>query len=222
MRTSLIIPVLILVGRLALTSLRGDEASHVAEFSDRSQPRWRFEAQPGSQLRIAGTSNLQDWSLDGRIISGFVEFGAGFGLNDALKPGPIEARAECSVPIRTLRSSSGAFTEAVWSETFDRKKHPRILYRLHKLVLKEPVGGRTPVPLDAQGELVVAGVTNVVSMGVFVEEPAKGKLKITGSTTLKMTAFGIRPPTPSIAAGMVRMGDQVRISFEWLVGRNDR
>ena len=44
----------------------------------------------------------------------------------------------------------------------------------------------------------------------------KEKLKTTGSTTVKMTDFGIQPPTPKFAGGLIKTGDDVKITFEWL------
>jgi len=35
---------------------------------------------------------------------------------------------------------------------------------------------------------------------------------------LKMTAFRITPPSPSIVEGLIKTGDDVTVRFEWLVG----
>jgi hypothetical protein len=42
------------------------------------------------------------------------------------------------------------------------------------------------------------------------------KLKITGTTALKMTDHAIKPPAPAVGLGLIKTGDEVKISFEWV------
>ena len=35
---------------------------------------------------------------------------------------------------------------------------------------------------------------------------------------VKMTSFGIQPPAPKIALGLISTGDDVKIAFEWNTG----
>jgi hypothetical protein len=44
-------------------------------------------------------------------------------------------------------------------------------------------------------------------------------LKFSGTTALKMTDFGIQPPAPSLALGLIKTGDDVKITFEWLTAK---
>ena len=54
-------------------------------------------------------------------------------------------------------------------------------------------------------------------MPVFVVPLGKGKLKISGGISLKMTSFKIDPPAPKLALGLIKTGDGVRIRFDWMV-----
>jgi hypothetical protein len=46
-------------------------------------------------------------------------------------------------------------------------------------------------------------------------------MKVTGTTTLKMTDFKVEPPAPKLALGMIKTGDEVKLIFDWrLVRRN--
>jgi len=62
----------------------------------------------------------------------------------------------------------------------------------------------------------VAGVTNQVQMPVTMTRVDMDKLKFSGSTSVKMTSFGIEPPTKF---GAFSTGDQVKLTFEWLTAR---
>jgi hypothetical protein len=56
----------------------------------------------------------------------------------------------------------------------------------------------------------------MIEMPVTLEPQPSNKLKATGEITLKMTDFGIQPPSPKLALGLIKTGDDVKISFEWL------
>ena len=105
----------------------------------------------------------------------------------------------------------------VMYDALKEKEHRRIGYRLTEMTLKEtPKSPDAPFLLDTKGELVVAGVTNQVQMPVTMTRVDKDKLKFSGSTSVKMTSFGIEPPTKF---GAFSTGDQVKLTFEWLTAR---
>jgi hypothetical protein len=54
-------------------------------------------------------------------------------------------------------------------------------------------------------------------MQVAIDRVDKDKLKATGSTNVKMTDFGIQPPSPKMTGGLIKTGDDVKITFEWLL-----
>ena len=198
------------------TSLRGADAPV------------RFDSQPGSKVRIEGTSSVHDWQIEGKLIGGFLEASARFPVEpgQAVSPGKVEAKVEAFIPVRSLKSMekdgrpySDAMDDIV-SEKLLQPTNPRILYRLDELVLKEsPKSPDGPYVFDAKGDLVVAGVTNKISMPVNVTPLGNKKLKIAGNTAVKMTDFKILPPAPALALGLIKTGDEVKLSFEWMVGQ---
>jgi hypothetical protein len=36
-----------------------------------------------------------------------------------------------------------------------------------------------------------------------------------------MTEFGIKPPAPAIGLGLIKTGDDVKITFEWMTARKE-
>ena len=188
----------------------------------------RFDSQPGSKVRIEGTSSVHDWQVEGKLIGGFLEAGAGFPVEpgQVVSPGKVEAKADAFIPVRSLKSIEK--DGRPYSDSMDDIMHgkllqaenPRILYHLEELTLKEtPKSPDAPYIFDSKGDLVVAGVTNKISMPVNVTPLSGKKLKISGATTVKMTEFGIKPPAPAVALGLIKTGDEVKLSFEWMVGQ---
>jgi len=87
-------------------------------------------------------------------------------------------------------------------------------------MLKEPAKSKdAPYVFEAKGDLAVAGVTKNITMPLNVTPLGEKKIKITGTTTVKMSDFKIEPPAPKLALGMIKTGDDVKLIFEWMVAQ---
>ena len=188
----------------------------------------RFDALPGSKMRIEGTSSIHDWQVESKLIGGFLEAGSGFPVEpgQSVQPGKVDAKVEAFVPVRSLKSLEkdgkpySDSMDSVMREKMKEPAEPRALYHLTELTLKEsPKATDAAYLFDSTGQLIVAGVTNTISMPVSVTPLGDKKIKITGNTSVKMTQFGIQPPAPAIALGMIKTGDEVKLIFEWMVGQ---
>lgn len=186
----------------------------------RAEDRVRYQARPGSSVSIAGTSTIHDWTMDGRIIGGFMEVPAGVEFDQSKAElagapgGKLDARVQVSIPVTSLKSGHDGMDE-VMQQAMNAKVHPRIQYQLIEMTLKTPHAAGAPFEFDTKGDLIVNGVTNAITMPVKIESAGENKLKITGKTPLKMTDYKVQPPAPKIALGMIKTGDEVTITFEW-------
>jgi hypothetical protein len=179
----------------------------------------RLDALPGSKMRLEGTSSFHDWEVQSPFIGGSLEVGSNFPMEpgQSVSPGKVEARGQAYVPVAALRSTAGHDTmDDKMHEMLKQPANPKIVYHLSGLVLKEvPKDKNAPYVFDSTGELAVAGVTNKLSMPVSVLPLGDKKFKITGSTPLKMTDFGVQPASILFA----KTGDDVTIKFDWMVGQ---
>jgi len=189
----------------------------------------RFFARSGSKMRMEGTSNIHDWQVESTLIGGFLEVGPGFPMEpgQAATPGKIPAKAEAFVMVRSLKSLekdgkpySDRMDEVMYEHLKAQDQRTRIVYRLDELTLKEAAKSKeAPYVFEAKGDLVVAGVTNKITMPVNILPLGDNKLKVSGTTTVKMSDFKIDPPAPKIALGMIKTGDEVKLIFDWMVGQ---
>jgi RNA polymerase sigma factor (sigma-70 family) len=186
----------------------------------------RFFSKSGSKFRIEGTSNIHGWQVEGSLIGGFLEVGPGFPLEPALevRPGPVWARVEAFVMIHYLKSVetdgrpySDKMDEVMY-ESLRSEKDPKIRYRLFEMSLLGATNYDNAVQFEfaSRGELSIGGITNEISMPVFILPLGGGKLKISGRTAFKMTSFQIEPPA---ALGTIKAGDDISIAFNWMVAR---
>ena len=45
------------------------------------------------------------------------------------------------------------------------------------------------------------------------------KLRFKGVANLKMTDFGIKPPSPSLALGLIKTADNIKVTIEWVTSQ---
>ena len=175
----------------------------------------KFDPKPGSKMKIDGTSSIHDWTVESGILAGGMELDPAFVADPTTaKPGKIAAKVETTIPVRSLKSGNRLMDDRMY-EAMSLPKFPKIEYRLTELTLKEtPKSANGPFNFDSKGELTVSGVTNKVSFPVTMTRADK-MLKITGSTSVKMTSFGITPPGLIVA---IKTGDDVKLTFEWNTG----
>jgi hypothetical protein len=161
------------------------------------------------------------------LIGGFLEVGPDFPLEPgmAVRPGPVWALLEAFIMVRSLKSVekdgrpySDRMDEVMY-ESLRSEQNPKIRYRLVEMSLKGITNNNDIVyyEFESRGELSIAGITNEITMPVFVLPMERGKLRISGRTSIKMTSFQIEPPAPKWL-GMIKTGDDVVITFDWMVG----
>jgi polyisoprenoid-binding protein YceI len=188
-----------------------------------SAENWaRYEALPGSKVRIEGTSTMHDWSVAGGIVGGHMELDSSFPLDTSLGKIPdlkVKPEVQVTIPVRSLKSGK-SLMDSVMHNAMKQEQHTNIVYRLLEMrPSNQEHKPATPFQFDATGALTVAGVTRTNTMLVSIEPIERTKLKVTGSTTVKMTDFGITPPAPKLALGAIKTGDDVKIFFEWVTAQ---
>jgi polyisoprenoid-binding protein YceI len=210
----------LIAGNVALLVLAG--------LSVQAADMTKFFAKSGSKLRLEGTSNIHDWQVESPIIGGWLEVGPNFPMEpgQSVNPGKVDAKGEAFVTVRSLKSvekDGKAYSDKMDEVMYEHMKADtdrtaKVTYRLTDLTLKEPAKSKeAPYVFEAKGDLVVAGVTNAVTMPLNVLPLGEKKLKISGNTTVKMTDFKIEPPAPKIALGMIKTGDPVKVIFDWML-----
>src|ERR1043166_4137925 len=173
----------------------------------------RYDASPtGSKMLIEGTSSIHDWKMESVLIGGYLEADPKFpesALSAAAAAKPV---VTVYMPVRSIKSGNSTMDKRMQKE-MKEEQFKRIEYKLIELKPKSAAGATGPLKFDAVGALTVAGKTRTNTMPVTIEKLADGKLKVTGSTPVKMTDYGIPPPT---TLGLFVSGDDVTLKFEWL------
>jgi hypothetical protein len=190
----------------------------------RAQPV-QYEAVKG-KIRIEGTSNIDDWQVETKSVAGHFKAEADFPVHvsGAVADRKKAPETDVLIDVRSLRSVekdgkpfSNLMDEIMYAK-LKAPDNPRIRYRLtHLKLIATPKGQGEPFRFECDGELAVAGVTNQITMPINILRLDGQRLRIWGNIALRMTDFRIEPPAPKIALGVVKTGDEVKISFDWTV-----
>lgn len=183
----------------------------------RAQEFNQFLAQPAGSMKIEGTSTIHDWIMEGQIIGGWLKLAKGFELEPTAKPGKIEAQAQVTIPVRSLKSGKSTMDE-IMQQAMNEKTNPKIEYKLTGLVLKEvPADAKGAFKCDSTGELTINGKTKTVTMPVELVKINPVRLEVHGKTVVKMTEYEVKPPNPNIAGIGIKTGEDVTLTFTWKV-----
>lgn len=185
----------------------------------------RYNAQPrGNDVKVDGTSSLHDWEMEGTLIGGFLELGAGVQLDPAqttiagIQDTKVPAKARVIIPVESVHSKADHLPEVMdhlMQSAMKDDQFKTIIFTLEELDFKGPHAAGKPFDFDAKGNLCIAGVTNKVNFPVTIESLDGGKIKVSGTAPVKMTDYGITPPAPNFGLGMMKCGDDLKIIFEW-------
>jgi polyisoprenoid-binding protein YceI len=126
-------------------------------------------------------------------------------------------KVQVSLPVSEMHNDKKSPTmDERMNKELKSADHPRITYRLTEMKPGKAEGGK--VGFDTKGELVVAGVTNAISMPVTFEKQPDNKLKVSGAVEMKISDFKIIPPafTIPIIGDAMKTKDEIKVSFEWV------
>ena len=180
----------------------------------RAQESVRVPVSPASKLWIDGTSNLHGWSCKADKFDATVELDAAAAVQLGSAPPNALKRVEVKVPVKALKCGHGGMDDNLY-KALNADKTPDVTYILATFDAA-PGDSANAFALQTQGTLSIGGKENDLSMEVFATRLADGSVKATGAVSIKMTDYGIQPPTAIF--GTLRTGNEVKVNFELTVG----
>jgi len=175
----------------------------------------RYNSQPGgSKATVAGDSSIHAWTMESGVIGGFMEVDANFPESALTNSAAAKPATSVYVPVRSLKSGKTTMDERM-QDTMSMTNYPKFEYRVIELKPKSKPGSTGPLQFDAVGTLTIVGKTITNTMPVTIEKK-EAKLKIVGSTPLKLTQFSIKPPVISLMGlADISVYDDLKVDFVW-------
>jgi polyisoprenoid-binding protein YceI len=171
--------------------------------------RVSLAAPPASRLWIEGTSNVHDWECNATAIDATIDIDAA-GL---AAPAPkLLKKVSVKIPVSAIKCGHDKMDDNM-RKALKADKNAEILFTMASA---EAAAEGKEFTLKMTGKLAIAGQENEVTMDVAATRLADGTIKAVASLPVKMTAFGVKPPTAML--GTIRCGDEVKVKFELMVG----
>jgi len=156
-------------------------------------------------VTILGTSNLHNWNETVGTV-----FGDGSVTWNADGSFDLDA-INLKMQVSSIKSDMGSIMNNNTYKALKADNNPEIVFTLNTPV-KSIKAGETATTVSAKGTLTIAGATKTIDMIIKVSAPNHGYLTFEGSQTIKMTDYGISPPTALL--GTLRTGDDITINFK--------
>jgi polyisoprenoid-binding protein YceI len=112
------------------------------------------------------------------------------------------------VPVKALKCGHGGMDDNMY-KALKADDAPEISYIM--ATFDAVPGEADDFTLKTTGTLSVAGKENKLAMDVVATRLPDGTVKATGVVPIKMTDYGIKPPTAIF--GTLRTGDEVKVNF---------
>jgi polyisoprenoid-binding protein YceI len=159
-----------------------------------------------SSLVIEGTSSVHDWQMKAEKFTGKVAVIKQEGVVAGFENAQFSFRASEIISDNSIMNRKA-------HDALETKKHPEIVFSLSSINKIEVKGKEFSGTLT--GNLSLAGESKKITV------PFKGRLApgenivVEGSKNLRMSEFGISPPTAML--GALKTGDEVTVKYVFIL-----
>jgi polyisoprenoid-binding protein YceI len=163
--------------------------------------------EPQSKLWIDGKSTVRKFSCKAATFG--VEVDATAGAVSAVLAGQKAVKTvTVTVPAAKMDCGNGTMNEHML-KALKAKDAPTIEF---KLTGYDVAKGAAGVQGTLNGTLTLGGVQRPVSIPAQASDAGANGLRVTGTYTVKMTEFGLKPPT--LMMGTMKVDEHVAVSFD--------
>lgn len=156
-------------------------------------------------IKVLGTSNLHNWSMEAKDISCSANFS--FGTGASVLPQSLTA-LNLVIPVHNLKSGESLMDSRAYT-ALKADKFGTITYISTSVTIVP--GQRNQFQAKSTGTMTIAGVTKPVLLVVTCQVNTDGSITCSGSQQLKMTDYQVKPP--SFMLGALKTGDLLTINF---------
>ena len=157
-------------------------------------------------ISVTGTSTLHDWTVQAGVVTDYP-----MDLSLEIKDGATIDSFSFAVPVAKLDGGRGPSMNAKIQKAFVAETNPTISYQQKGAATINAAEASTII--TSSGTVSMAGVEKEIEVVLSVEEE-EGALILKGSKDLKMTDFGMTPP--SAMFGQIETRDDITVHFEFV------
>jgi len=166
-----------------------------------------LDLQPESRLWVGGTSSLRGWECRASTFTVTVESSASAAATVLVGEKSVTS-VDLIVPIEQLECGNGTMNGHM-RKALKAQEHPNVAFRMTGYELAR---SSDSLVATISGALTIGGTEKPVELVALATAAADGALRVAGTYQLKMTEFGLKPP--SLMFGRMKVGDLVKVGFD--------
>lgn len=158
-----------------------------------------YTVAPGSQITVAGTSNLHDWTMSS---SKFTCDG-----NLTVAGGQLKAISSLTfvLPVQNLKSKESLMDTRAY-KALNEEKYDKMSFKLTNATVVE-----AQKIVKVTGNLTISGVTKAITIQSNYVVGSDESVLFKGSKAIKMSDFNVK--APSFMMGALKTGDDLNINI---------
>jgi len=172
----------------------------------------RLRIEPGSELSIAGTSNVHDFLCKTNKFNAYIDVDPGY-TKDLTKVARPIVSVNVVIAVKSLSCDNKKMDQNMYN-TLKADQNQIIKYTLSGYDILS--GTATGFAAKTTGTLTILGKEKVVAIQIDAARLNEGKATAQGEENLLMSDFGIKPP--SFMFGTMKVGDAIKVKFNLKVG----
>ena len=172
----------------------------------------RLRLEPGSEITVEGTSTLHDWHCKTDKILAYVDVDPSY-TKDLSKVAKPLVSVKVNIVAKTLTCGNGTMDNNMY-KTLKTDQFQLIKYTMSGYDLLDAT--QSSFSANTKGTLQIAGQDKAVDIKINASRLAEGKATAEGEESLKLTDFGIDPP--SFMFGRLKVGNEVKVKFNLKAG----
>ncbi len=169
-----------------------------------SQSTYEIENTEDVDMLLLGTSSIHDWEMAAKTVTGEAKFV--FKSDSAIALIALDSLTFV-LEVEDLESDHSKLRKNAY-KALKSDEFENIQYKLSSSIIFSEKGGYLLITF---GELTIAGVTKEIEMDVHVVVNENSTITCTGTYHLKMTDYGVKPP--SFMFGAMKTGDDITLEY---------
>lgn len=167
-----------------------------------------LDLQPESRLWVAGTSTVRSFQCQAGAFDAKVESAGTDAVAAVLSGQKAVSTVEVTVPAEKLDCRNGTMNEHM-RKAIKAKEFPTIVFRASSYDLAR---ANDSVAVTLNGSLTLGGVEKPITVKAFAKPGDSGTLVVSGTREVRMTEFGLKPPT--LMLGTMKVDEKITVGFD--------
>lgn len=170
-----------------------------------AQSYFKLSGAKENTIKVSGKSNVHDWSMNALGPIAEADFGMLTGEDGV--PQTLTSLS-FSVNAKSLKSEHASMDARTY-KLLKSESNPKIGFKLSNATISP--NGKGKFSVKANGNLTIAGVTKTVGLLVNGEVKSDQSITCSGSYAIKLTDYGMQPP--SFMLGAMKVTNDVVVNY---------